>query len=70
MRNQLLENYRYYLNDNMHFFVVKRDQRDDGVKKVVEYYKGNTYIANEHLENQSIETLRERLEQRKLPIGA
>ena len=62
MKHPLLENYRYYLNDSIHFFVVKRDEARE--RKVV-YYRGNVYLAEEKLMDQDLDILRSELEDRK-----
>jgi hypothetical protein len=62
MRNPLLENYRYYLNDSIHFFVVRRDEERE--KKVV-YFRGNIPLAEERLMDRDLDVLRAELEARK-----
>jgi hypothetical protein len=62
----LLDNHKYFLEDNVHFFIVRNDEYDDTVKRVL-FYKEKIYIANERLMGRSLETLLSEFEQRKIP---
>jgi hypothetical protein len=62
----LLDNHKYYLEDKVHFFIVRNDEYDSTVKRVL-FYKDTIYIANERLMGRSLETLMAEFETRKIP---
>ena len=65
MKHPLLENYKYYLSDNIHYFLVKRDGNQE---KRVLFFKGNIYLANEQLLDRDLDVLKAELEGRKSAI--
>jgi hypothetical protein len=68
MAHPILVNYRYYLNDNIHFFIVKNADHNLREKKVL-YYKGNDLLASERLTDQSFDMLKASFEMRKSQYG-
>lgn len=64
MAHPILVNYRYYLNDNIHFFIVKPEEHDLKTKRVM-YYKGNNLLDSEKLTDQSFDMLKAGFEVRK-----
>lgn len=58
------ENFKYFLKDNLHYFIVRKDEYDKTIDRVV-FYKGPIYVANERLNDRSLEALRTEFEKRK-----
>ncbi|HYD22596.1 MAG TPA: hypothetical protein VEB40_14035 [Flavipsychrobacter sp.] len=64
-QHPLMEDYKYYLSDNIHFFMVKKGHDDE---KRVLFFKGNIYLANEGLMGRDLDVLKAELEGRKSAI--
>ena len=62
----LIDNHKYFLEDNVHYFIVRNDEYADTVKRVL-FYKDKVYIANERLMGRSLEVLLAEFENRKIP---
>ena len=58
------ENVKYFLKDNVHYFIVRKDEYDKSIDRVV-FYKGTIYVANERLMGRSLETLKAEFEDRR-----
>ncbi len=64
MSETIQENTKYFLKDDLHYFIVRKDEYDKSITRVC-FYKGNIYVANERLMNRTLETLRAEFENRK-----
>lgn len=64
MSDVILENEKYYLKDELHYFIVRKDEYDSSVKRVC-FYKGSIYLANERLQDRTLAMLKSEFENRK-----
>ena len=64
MSETIQENTKYFLKDDLHYFIVRKDEYDKSITRVC-FYKGDIYVANERLMNRTLESLRAEFENRK-----
>lgn len=64
MNDVILENEKYFLKDELHYFIVRKDEYDKAITRVC-FYKGSIYLANERLSGRTLNMLRAEFETRK-----
>ena len=62
----LIDNHKYFLEDNVHYFIVRNDEYDVTVKRVL-FYKVKVYLAKDSFLGRCLEVLLAEFENRKIP---